>query len=134
MLYYPAILECDAVWSGLALLHQLGSVAGPAWLPVPLTPALLPTLIYVVTYVAMDPVAGGAAAALMLALHGWTAGLMAAAQPVFDLPLWQAVLAFHVTMWVVQFIGHGVFEVSKCCLQFSCVVCEPPARARIASF
>jgi len=94
----------------LALLHQLGSVAGPAWLPVPLTPALLPTLIYVVTYVAMDPVAGGAAAALMLALHGWTAGLMAAAQPVFDLPLWQAVLAFHVTMWVVQFIGHGVFE------------------------
>ena len=37
-------------------------------------------------------------------------GLAAAAAPVQGYPLWQAVALFHATMWIAQFIGHGVFE------------------------
>jgi len=73
----------------------------------------------------MDPVAGGLGALLMLVLNQvfnqshfinshlflqWTYKLVAAGAPVAGLPLWQAVLAFHVAAWIAQFIGHGVFE------------------------
>merc|ERR1719292_20083 len=46
----------------------------------------------------------------MLVLNQWTYKLVAAGAPVAGLPLWQAVLAFHVAAWIAQFIGHGVFE------------------------
>merc|ERR1712004_820083 len=78
---------------------------------VPLTLATITTAIYVVSYVMMDPVAGGLGALLMLVLNQWTYKLVAAGAPVAGLPLWQAVLAFHVAAWIAQFIGHGVFEV-----------------------
>merc|ERR1719429_605984 len=58
----------------------------------------------------MDPVAGSLAALMVLYLNNWTAGLAAAAAPVQGYPLWQAVAVFHATMWIAQFIGHGVFE------------------------
>ncbi len=29
-------------------------------------------------------------------------------------PLWKAALALHVFCWVMQFIGHGVFEGEMC--------------------
>merc|ERR1712200_64159 len=82
----------NLVWSGMALQHMLGVFApaptSMATLPlvggVPLTLATITTAIYVVSYIMMDPVAG--------------------------LPLWQAVLAFHLAAWIAQFIGHGVFE------------------------
>ena len=88
-----------SVWSGMVLMHHSPQLAtAPDLLtkvmmmmmtiltimmtepqvpliggtPVNLT--LLVTLIYVVSYVAMDPVAGSLAAGLVLLLHRWTAG------------------------------------------------------------
>merc|ERR1719201_1755012 len=88
--------------TSLASLPLLGGV--------PLTLATITTAIYVVSYVMMDPVAGGLGALLMLVLNQWTYRLVAAGAPVAGLPLWQAVLAFHVAAWIAQFVGHGVFE------------------------
>merc|ERR1719350_705899 len=88
--------------SSLASLPLLGGV--------PLTLATITTAIYVVSYVMMDPVAGGLGALLMLVLNQWTYRLVAAGAPVAGFPLWQAVLAFHAAAWILQFIGHGVFE------------------------
>merc|ERR1711879_120555 len=76
----------------------------------PLNLQLLVTLIYATTYVIMDPVAGSLAAAMVLFLHKWTFELVTANNPVSGYPLLQAVLVFHVIMWIAQFIGHGVFE------------------------
>merc|ERR1712106_287144 len=53
---------------------------------------------------------GSIGALLMLFLNGWTWQLVSAGNPVNGFPLWQPVLAFHLFMWIVQFIGHGVFE------------------------
>merc|ERR1719175_101315 len=88
--------------TSLASLPLLGGV--------PLTLATITTAIYVVSYLMMDPVAGGLGALLMLFLNQWTYRLVAAGAPVAGFPLWQAVLAFHVAAWIAQFIGHGVFE------------------------
>merc|ERR1711953_970478 len=46
----------------------------------------------------------------MLVLNQWTYKLVAANSPVSGYPLLQAVLVFHVVAWIIQFIGHGVFE------------------------
>merc|ERR1712013_187748 len=86
--------------------------------PAPTSMATLPLVggvpltlaIYVVSYIMMDPMAGGVGALLMLVLNQWTYKLVAVGAPVAGLPLWQAVLAFHVAAWIAQFIGHGVFE------------------------
>ena len=115
----------NLVWSGMALQHMLGVFApaptSMATLPlvggVPLTLATITTAIYVVSYVMMDPVAGGLGALLMLVLNQvfnqshfinshlflqWTYKLVAAGAPVAGLPLWQAILAFHVAAWIAQ--------------------------------
>ena len=71
-----------SVWSGMCLFHMTPQLAeAPELLtkvpfiggtPVNLT--LMVTLIYVVTYVLMDPMAGTLAAFMVLGLHKWTAG------------------------------------------------------------
>ena len=66
---------------------------------------MMVTLVYVVTYVLMDPMAGSLAALMVLGLHSWTAGLVAANAPVQGYPLWQAVLAWHLVMWIAQVSG-----------------------------
>ena len=67
----------NLVWSGMALQHMLGVFAPAptslASLPllggVPITLATITTAIYVVSYLMMDPVAGGLGALLMLVLN-----------------------------------------------------------------
>jgi len=108
----------NLLWSGLAMFHMLGILApAPSILSplplvsgVPLTAATIVTIIYVVSYICMEPVVGGLGAILVMALNQWTFNLVQDNSPVFGLPLWKAVLAFHVFCWIVQFIGHGVFE------------------------
>merc|ERR1712128_181073 len=107
----------NLVWSGLALFHNtpvfldppavLSSVPLIGNLPINIS---MVTTIYVITYVLMDPIAGSIGALLMLFLNGWTWQLVSAGNPVNGFPLWQPVLALHLFMWIVQFIGHGVFE------------------------
>merc|ERR1739844_705200 len=85
----------NLVWSGMALQHMLGvfAPAPTSWasLPllggVPLTLATITTAIYVVSYIMMDPVAGGLGALLMLVLNQWTYRLVAAGAPVAGFPL-----------------------------------------------
>ena len=108
----------NLVWSGLVLFHHTPVILDP---PAPLSnfpligdiPVNIPlfiTLTYVITYVLMDPVAGGIGALLMLFLNKWTWTLVSAGNPINGFPLWQPVLGFHLVMWIAQFIGHGVFE------------------------
>merc|ERR1719378_1513473 len=65
--------------TSLASLPLLGGV--------PLTLATITTAIYVVSYLMMDPVAGGLGALLMLFLNQWTYRLVAAGAPVAGFPL-----------------------------------------------
>ena len=75
----------NLVWSFFLLLHLLGALAPapsllsslPLLAGVPLSLGTLATLVYVISYTLMDPVAGGLGALLMLALNQWTAGLAA---------------------------------------------------------
>lgn len=81
----------------------------PGWLVIPNLPSNLGTvacLIYATLYILMEPVAGGILAPLMLAgtayanhltgTYGQTANYWA--------------LGLHVTSWIAQFVGHGIFE------------------------
>lgn len=81
----------------------------PDWLVIPSLPSNLgtiATLVYATIYVLMEPVAGGILAPLMLAgtayanhlskTYGQTANYWA--------------LGLHLSSWIAQFIGHGVFE------------------------
>ena len=63
---------------------------------------MLVTIIYVISYVWMDPIAGSLAAAMVLVLHNQTAALAAANAPVFGFSLIQAVAIFHFVMWIAQ--------------------------------
>ena len=71
---------------------------------------MITTLVYVVSYVLMDPVAGTLGALMVLYLNQWTGQMVISGAPIMGYPLWQPVLAFHLLMWIVQFIGHGMFE------------------------
>jgi len=108
----------NLMWSGMCLFHFTPQLTNAPDLftkiPViggtPINLTLLVTTIYVISYVIMDPFAGSLAAVMVLALHRLTSDLVIANAPVYGHPLWQAVLTFHVIMWIAQFIGHGVFE------------------------
>ena len=108
----------NLVWSALALQHYapvfMDTPSVLAKIPLlgtmPINIALVTTMIYVVTYVLMDPIARTVGALLILYLNQWTGQLVAAGAPVMGFPLWQPLLAFHLFMWIVQFIGHFVFE------------------------
>ncbi|XP_023325170.1 uncharacterized endoplasmic reticulum membrane protein C16E8.02 [Eurytemora carolleeae] len=106
----------NIVWSGQVLLQFTPSlVSTPAMVSswcehIHLNFAALTTLIYVIAYLLMDPLAGGLGAALMVGIYLGTGTLVNTTSTLGGWPLWQAVLLFHVTMWILQFIGHGVFE------------------------
>jgi len=107
------------LWSSIALLQYT-----PAILPTPsfvtsLSPALADvsinlafawSMIYIVSYLLMDPVAGGLGATMVGALYLMTGTLVKANPTVAGYPLFQVLVVFHVAMWIAQFIGHGVFE------------------------
>ncbi len=61
-------------------------------------------LIYVATYLTMDPLAGSVASMMVVTMYFATLSL--AAVP----GVWKMALAIHVGGWVPQFIGHGIFE------------------------
>ena len=108
----------NMVWCGLVLLHHAPVFMDPpaalANIPLignlPINIGMVITLVYAVTYVVMDPIAGTLGALLVLFLNHWTWHLVAAGDLVMGFPLWQPVLAFFIFLWIVQIIGHGVFE------------------------
>merc|ERR1712013_180061 len=102
----------NILWSSLLLMHYT-----PAFLHkipflgnLPVNIAMITTVIYVVSYVLMDPVAGTLAALMVLFLNQWTGQMVISGSPLMGFPLWQPILAFNALMWIIQFAGHGVFE------------------------
>ena len=103
----------------LVLMLQYTPVVGPtpeaiASLPfggfVKLNAALLLVFIYVVCYPLMDPVAGTLGSALVSVIYVLTSKAVSDGVMVNGLPVWQVALGIHVAAWILQFIGHGVFE------------------------
>jgi uncharacterized membrane protein YGL010W len=59
----------------------------------------------------MDPTAGGLGAILVFIVYLGSSKLVIDETVVFGgFPIWQAALTIHLTGWLLQFIGHGVFE------------------------
>ena len=63
-----------------------------------------------VWYILMEPFAGGLASLLILTIFVKSGQYVAAEALVFGMPVWKAALVIHVTAWIIQFIGHGIFE------------------------
>jgi len=66
--------------------------------------------LYIVWYILMEPFAGSLATFLILTIFVKSAQYVEADATVLGLPVWKAALAIHITAWIIQFIGHGVFE------------------------
>ena len=58
----------------------------------------------------MEPFVGGCASLLLGLILTKTASLVAANTIIMGLPIWKAALGVHFCAWILQFIGHGVFE------------------------
>ena len=63
-----------------------------------------------VWYITMEPFAGSLASLLILSIFLKSSQLVASGAMIYGLPIWQVALAIHVVAWIIQFIGHGVFE------------------------
>ncbi|KAF0746414.1 hypothetical protein DYB26_009687 [Aphanomyces astaci] len=72
--------------------------------------ALVGVLIYVLWYIVLDPYAGTLAAALIVSMYVWSNVVIADAVAATGESPWRLALGIHVTAWIIQFIGHGVFE------------------------
>ncbi|KAL8718227.1 MAG: hypothetical protein Q9225_004616 [Loekoesia sp. 1 TL-2023] len=81
----------------------------PQWLVIPNLPSNLgtiATLVYATLYILMEPVAGGLLAPLMLAGTAYANHLTSTYGQTAN--YWA--LGLHITSWIAQFVGHGVFE------------------------
>ena len=65
---------------------------------------------FLACYLVMEPFVGGCATVLLCLILGQTASLVDANTVVLGHPVWKVALAIHITGWILQFIGHGVFE------------------------
>jgi len=107
------------LWSGLAIMQYTPALMetptfitsiSPLFKNVSINIALLQSLIYMVAYPLMDPIAGTIGSAMVLVLYLLTGVLVQSTVTVAGYSLLQVLIVFHVTMWIAQFIGHGVFE------------------------
>lgn len=81
----------------------------PPWLSVPYLPANLGTvacIVYSTLYVLMEPVAGGMLAPLLLGGTAYANHLTGT----YGMKANYISIGLHVTSWIAQFIGHGIFE------------------------
>ena len=58
----------------------------------------------------MEPFAGTLGAILVSMLYVHSAKMVGIGAMVAGIPIWKIALAIHVAAWILQFIGHGVFE------------------------
>ena len=63
-----------------------------------------------VSYTWMEPVVGGSASLLVSYIFVKTGTLVASGASIGGVPIWQVALGIHIAAWILQFIGHGVFE------------------------
>ncbi|ETW05117.1 hypothetical protein H310_04138 [Aphanomyces invadans] len=72
--------------------------------------ALVGAVIYVVWYIVLDSYAGTLAASFIVAMYIWSNVYISHAVATTGESPWRMALGIHVTAWIIQFIGHGVFE------------------------
>lgn len=81
----------------------------PAWLSIPYLPPNLGTLacvLYSSLYILMEPVAGGMLAPLLLGGTAYANHLTSE----YGMKANYIAIGVHIFSWLVQFVGHGVFE------------------------
>ena len=66
--------------------------------------------LFSVCYVIMEPFAGTLGAVLVSMLYVHSAKMVGIGAMVAGYPIWKVALTIHVAAWILQFIGHGVFE------------------------
>ncbi|TMW67562.1 hypothetical protein Poli38472_011182 [Pythium oligandrum] len=69
--------------------------------------------IFMSWYMLLDIMAGTLGAALVFASYLFANYFSQNAPALFGVPAWQIALPVHVIAWILQFIGHGVFERRK---------------------
>jgi len=72
--------------------------------------AFIVALIYMVIYPLLEPVVGGGASLLVGLILLKSGSLVASGSLILGYPVWKIALAVHITAWILQFIGHGLFE------------------------
>ncbi|CAK4082222.1 unnamed protein product [Aphanomyces euteiches] len=72
--------------------------------------ALVGVIIYALWYMVLDPIAGTFCAGLIVAFYTWSNHFIYESVTKTGESHWQVALIIHVTAWIIQFIGHGVFE------------------------
>ncbi|TRY80397.1 hypothetical protein TCAL_04717 [Tigriopus californicus] len=92
----------------LPMPHALQNL--PFGLQAPLNLALVMAIIYIVSYFAMEPIAGGLGALMVAGLYFGTWKMVSEDWYVGGYPIWQAAWVIFFLAWTFQFIGHGVFE------------------------
>ena len=111
------IIHLLCIWplvcTGLLLLHYLPL----PWIshinltsPVNLDVALVCTMLYMLTFLAMEPIAGTLGSIMVFCINIWTFWLVQSSNLVLGYHLWQAVLCLHLVLLLVLFISHKVFE------------------------
>ncbi|KAF1329317.1 putative endoplasmic reticulum membrane protein c16e8.02, partial [Globisporangium splendens] len=70
-------------------------------------------VLYMVWYMALDIFAGTIGAAMIFCIYVFANYFEKAAPELYGVPAWQIALPIHVVAWILQFIGHGVFERRK---------------------
>ena len=81
----------------------------PDWLIIPNLPPNLgtvATLLYAILYILMEPVAGGILAPLLLLGTAYSNHLT----KIYGASANYWALGVHVSSWIAQFVGHGIFE------------------------
>ena len=61
-------------------------------------------------YPLLEPVVGGGASLLVGLILLKSGSLVASGSLILGYPVWKIALAVHITAWILQFIGHGLFE------------------------
>jgi len=107
------------LWTGLALFHFTPSIVATPdyvknahWLleNASLNFGAVITSIYLVSYILMDKVVGTFGGVLVVLLNLLTANLVASTPTLAGVALWKVLLGAHISLWILQFIGHGLFE------------------------
>ncbi|DBA01447.1 TPA: hypothetical protein N0F65_005566 [Lagenidium giganteum] len=115
MCIWPILITAIVMLAGLDPLVEQPDIvkALPFHEYMILNPAAIVALVYMVWYVCLDWMAGTLGAALVFAGYLFANYFNQVSPATLGMPAWQPALAVHVTAWILQFIGHGVFERRK---------------------
>jgi len=107
------------LWSFIALLQYTPAIVSTPSFVTSLSPILTHvsingafffSLIYIVCYPIMDPAAGSLGALLVVALYVATGILVQTTTTIAGFSLLKVLGLFNASMWIAQFLGHGIFE------------------------